>query len=426
MNSAAYNERQERTAWFRESRFGLFIHWGLYAIPARGEWVRSVEQISVENYQPYFDQFRPDSYNPREWARMAKQAGMKYAVMTAKHHDGFCLFDSALTDYKATRTPAGRDLVREYVEAFRAEGLGVGLYYSLLDWLHPGYPHFGHRHHPMRNEKSYEGKSHDFGSYISYFHGQVRELLSNYGKIDILWFDFSYEEMTGKKWEAEELVRMVRELQPDVVIDNRLGGNAKAAEPEFHAGDFETPEQMIPAAGLVDEVGRPIPWEACVTQNGHWGFHREDAGFLSGRQTIRNLVNCVSKGGNLLINTGPDARGLVPALQQQILKEVGEWMKLNGESIYGAGPAPFPKPEWGRYTMKGNRLFCHVQEPGMGTLILPGLARRVRNPRMLATGHEVVQNTWFSHVHPNDAFMVLTRQELEWDPVVEWELTGDA
>ena len=202
--------RDERTRWFLSDRFGMFIHWGLYAIPARGEWVRSVERISNEAYQPYFDEFNPDHYDPKAWADLARQAGMKYAVLTAKHHDGFCLFDSQLTDYKSTNTPCGRDLVREYVEAFRAEGLKVGLYYSLLDWHHPDYPAYGDRHHPMRDNEAYKDRPQDFSRYIEYLHGQVRELLTNYGRIDIIWFDFSYDNMSGETWKAAELVGMAR------------------------------------------------------------------------------------------------------------------------------------------------------------------------------------------------------------------------
>lgn len=178
--------RRERMRWFTSARFGMFIHWGLYAIPARGEWVRSVERISSQAYQKYFDGFNPTNYHPGAWAKIAREAGMKYAVLTAKHHDGFCLFDSKLTDYKSTNTPARRDLVREYLEAFRAAGLKVGLYYSLLDWHHPDYPAYGDPHHPMRDDEAYRDAHRDFSRYLDYFHGQVGELLSNYGRIDII------------------------------------------------------------------------------------------------------------------------------------------------------------------------------------------------------------------------------------------------
>ncbi len=213
---------EKRVEWYQHDRFGMFIHWGLYAIPARGEWVRSTEEMPEDDYLPFFEEFNPVDYDPSKWAKAAKEAGMKYAVLTAKHHDGFCLFDSKLTDFKSTNTKAGRDLVREYLEAFRAEGLKVGLYYSLLDWHHPDYPHYGDWHHPMRNCEAETNEGRDFERYLAYLHGQVKELCTEYGKLDVMWFDFSYGDMTGEKWHAEELVKMIRTYQPDVIIDNRL------------------------------------------------------------------------------------------------------------------------------------------------------------------------------------------------------------
>ena len=262
-SQSVYQQRQERTQWFRDARFGMFIHWGISAIPARGEWVRQNEKLTIEEYQPYFETFDPVDYNPEEWAKAAKDAGMKYAVLTAKHHDGFCLFDSEYTDYKATNTPAGRDLIKEYVQAYRAQGLKVGFYYSLLDWHHPDYLVEGDCVvHPMTGVEGYSNTGRDFSKYVTYMHNQVRELLTNYGKIDILWLDFSCGEMTGEKWEATKLVNMVRELQPEIIIDNRLGGNMDLEYPEPYAGDFEGPEQVIPHKGIFDEWGRPIPKEA--------------------------------------------------------------------------------------------------------------------------------------------------------------------
>ena len=204
---------EARMQWFRESRFGLFIHWGLYAIPARGEWVRNGEQMPEEQYLTYFDEFTADDFDPKAWARAAKEAGMRYAVLTAKHHDGFCLFDSRYTDFKSTKTKLGRDIVRDFLDAFRAEGLRVGLYYSLLDWHHPDYPHYGDRHHPMGACPEYSNENRDFDRYLDYMHGQVRELCENYGKLDILWFDFAYDDMRGEKWRAAELADMPLEAR---------------------------------------------------------------------------------------------------------------------------------------------------------------------------------------------------------------------
>ncbi|HEY5467181.1 MAG TPA: alpha-L-fucosidase [Clostridia bacterium] len=406
-------EAFRRSDWFRQDRFGMFIHWGIYAAPARGEWVRSVERIANEGYQPYFDTFDPVDFDPKKWARAARDAGMKYAVMTAKHHDGFCLFDSALTDYKATNTPAGRDLVREYLDAFRAEGLKVGLYYSLLDWHHPDYPHFGDRHHPMRENASFDGAAHPFGRYIEYLHGQVRELCTNYGKLDILWFDFSYDQMTGEKWQAEKLVRMIRSAQPDVLIDNRLEasgdgfGSIIADTPSLWSGDFASPEQIIPSEGLVNLRGEPIPWEACITMNKHWGYCAGDMYYKGAPMIVRKLVECVSKGGNLLLNVGPDARGKLPDESLRILADIGGWMRMNGANIYGCSNSGMPKPEWGRYTQSGNKIYAHVFDPPIGPLNLPGIpVSGIDRIRLLRDMSELrISSAWMVHAYQGQAFV---------------------
>lgn len=361
-----YADVMQRTEGFRHDRFGLFIHWGLYAVAARHEWVKSREMLTTEQYQKYFDAFTAENYNPKEWAKLAKKAGMKYAVLTAKHHEGFCLFDSALTDYKATNTKAGRDLVREFVDAFRAEGIKVGFYYSLLDWHHPDYPHYGDERHPQRSNPAYSNESRDFSKYVEYMHGQVRELLTNYGKIDIIWFDFSYGDMQGEKWEATKLVNMARELQPGIIIDNRLTINsAEKAQDDLdvapvYSGDFISPEQYIPAGGIKDVKGRPVPWEACITsQADSWGYVESNHEFMSARDVIFTLVDCVSKNGNLLLNVGPTAKGEFPKEAVKLLEEVGEWMHENSESIYGCGAVDLPVPEWGRLTGKDGAIYAH-------------------------------------------------------------------
>jgi len=415
-------------AWFAEARFGMFIHWGLYAIPARGEWVRSHERLSKERYRPYFEEFNPTSYDPKAWAKLGKAAGQKYAVLTAKHHDGFCLFDSALTDYKSTNTPIGKDLVREFVDAFRAEGLKVGLYYSLLDWHHDDYPHYGDLVHPMRDEESFRGKTHDFDRYLDYMHGQVRELLTGYGKIDVMWFDFSYERLRGEAWRATELVRTVRALQPDIVIDNRLGGNIKAETPEEYAGDFASPEQALPPHGVLNEAGKPIPWEACITLNNHWGYNANDKDYKSAKDMVRALVECVSKGGNLLLNVGPDARGVIPEESEDILREIGRWMDKNGASIYGCGRAGLPRPDWGRYTRKGNTLYAHILDKGVGAIHLVGLKGKIGRARRLADGSEVALGHLFAHHYPEDELIWIQTARLpdEIDTVIELELEPGA
>lgn len=431
-----FEERAKRTEWFLEARFGMFIHWGLYAIPARGEWVKSTEKITTADYDSYFEEFNPVRYNPKEWARLAKEAGMKYAVLTTKHHDGFCLFDSAYTDYKSTNTKCKRDLVREYVEAFREEGIKIGFYYSLLDWHHPDYPHYGDRQHPMRDEESFKGAEHIWKNYVEYFHNQVRELLTNYGKIDIMWFDFSYdnerlkgtefEHMSGETWKAKELVTMMRELQPDIVIDNRLGGDARKEEPDLHAGDFVSPECMMPDGDALDVLGRSIPWELCLTLNENWGYVRNKAWeYKSVENVIHMLVECVSKNGNMLINVGPNAKGEIPKESIGILREIGEWMKDNSDSIYGCGKSELEKPEWGRYTQRGNMLYAHIYDRRVGAFRFPGLEGKVKKVRFLEDGSELrLVRPWNGEDHKKDAFVELENAKLydERDTVIEIEL----
>ena len=424
-----------RTGWFTHDRFGMFIHWGLYAIPARGEWVRSVERISNEDYQLYFDEFNPVDYNPAAWAKAAKNAGMKYAVMTAKHHDGFCLFDSKYTDYKATNTKCGRDLIREYLEAFRAEGLKVGLYYSLLDWHHPDYPHCADRVHPMRGNEAYKDDGRCFDNYLDYMHGQIEELCVNYGKIDIFWFDFSYGDLTGEAWRATDLIRMIRKHQPDVITDNRLEvsgegfGSLMSDTPNEYAGDFVSPEQIIPPSGIRGKTGKPVLWEACITMNNNWGFCQADRHFKPAEMIIKKLVECVSKGGNMLLNVGPDAKGNIPCESLEILKAVGRWMEKNRDSIYGCGYADLDKPEYGRITKNSatNTLYFHVTENQVGVVPLLGIQKdQIKRIRLLSTGAEIkISDFWAAHNYPDIPFISFGDSPLLPDPidtVVEVEL----
>ena len=420
---------EKRMAWYTDARFGMFIHWGLYAIPARGEWVRSVERIPKEAYMTYFEEFDPVDYDPKQWAKAAKEAGMKYMVLTAKHHDGFCLFDSQYTDFKSTNTKCGRDLVREFLDAARGEGLKVGLYYSLLDWYHPDYPHYGDLHHPMRDNPAYTNEGRDFNRYLTYLHNQVRELCTHYGKLDILWFDFSYENenavMRGETWKATQLVEMVRQLQPEIIIDNRLEvsgegfGSLWEGNPTPYHGDFVSPEQIIPPEGIQDKQGRDLVWEACVTMNNNWGYCQNDHFFKPAPMLIKKLVECVSKGGNLLLNVGPDARGNIPPQSLEILRQIGAWMKDNSPSIYGCGKAGMAKPDTGRITRKGNKLYYHLFENTIGPMPLAGLKReQIDHVRLLATGGEVpLSNSWMSSNYPEIVFAELGPDPVLPDPV---------
>ena len=338
---------------------------------------------------------------------------MKYAVLTAKHHDGFCLYDSKLTDFKATNTKAGRDLVAEYLDAFRAEGIKVGLYYSIIDWHHPDYPHYGDKIHPLRNCEAEKDVERDFDRYLEYMHGQVKELCTQYGKIDVMWFDFSYDEMTGEKWKATELVNMIRSYQPDVIIDNRLEvsgegfGSLATDEPNVYSGDFVSPEQIIPPRGLKDEAGRDLVWEACITMNDNWGYCAKDKNFKPASMIIKKLVECVSKGGNMLLNVGPDAKGNIPEESLKILEEIGKWMKKNGNSIYGCKGSDLPKPENGRITQKGNKLYYHIMENSIGSVPLYGVGRdEIQKVRLLSDGSELkISDFWTVSNYPDVVFV---------------------
>ncbi len=408
-------EIKKRTKWFMDARFGMFIHWGLYAIPACGEWMMSEKEMPAREYEKYFYMFDPVDFNPRQWAKLAKKAGMKYAVLTAKHHDGFCLFDSALTDYKATNTKAGRDLVREFLDAFREEEIKTGLYFSIIDWHHPDFPKYGDRQHPMRNCEAYRDEKINFDRYLEYMHGQVKELVTGYGKLDILWFDFSYDDMCGEKWKATELIKMVRKYQPDVIIDNRLeGGGGKhgsiaTENPLIYSGDFASPEQIIPPCGVRNEKGEMIPWELCATMNNHWGYCNFDYEYKPAGMLIRKLVECVSKGGNMLLNVGPDARGRIPEESVKILEEIGVWMEKNSESIYGCGISDIPKPEWGRYTQKNNTVYAHVYEAPLGALPLYGIGPdEPERIFYLADGSEMKRGeAWNTAMFTETAFVTL-------------------
>jgi alpha-L-fucosidase len=379
----------EAVARFKERRFGLFVHWGLYALPSRGEWVRSDERITNEEYEQYFERFDPDLYDPRAWAEQAEAAGMKYAVITTKHHDGFCLWDTELTDYRAANTPAGRDLVRPFVDAFRERGLGVGLYHSLIDWHHPQFPIDGL--HPLRDDAAALAANggRDLAVYREYLHGQVRELLTRYGAIDSMWLDFSYVNhlhhgtvVWGGKgaadWDSERLVATVRELQPDILINDRTG----------LPGDFVTPEQYQPSSPMTRD-GAPVPWEACQTLNGTWGYHRENRDFKSVGLLLRMLVDTVSKDGNLLLNVGPTARGLFDPAAAETLRGIGAWMRLHARSIHGAGPSEHTPPPDCRYTQRGDRLYLHLFAWPFDAVHLPGLADRVQYAQFLHDGSEI-------------------------------------
>ncbi|MEE4285591.1 MAG: alpha-L-fucosidase [Mariniphaga sp.] len=393
-------EKTERLQWWTDARFGMFIHWGLYAQAARHEWVKKRERISDEDYQKYFELFNPDLFNPTEWAKKAKAAGMKYAVITSKHHEGFCMFESDYTDYDIMNTPYGKDIIKEWVEAFRAEGLGIGFYYSLIDWHHPEYTI--DRVHPQsagtqeEYDKLNEGR--DMAVYREYLKNQVREILTNYGKIDILWLDYSFPGQFGKghdDWGSVELIKMVRELQPEILVNDRLD-----LKDYWGGWDFTTPEQFkVQSWPEVD--GKKIPWETCQTFSGSWGYYRDEYTWKDNKQLLVLLIESVSKGGNLLLNVGPTARGTFDYRADKALAEMGEWMEFNNRSIYGCTQAPeeFEVPDHSllTYNPETNRLYIHLLDYPITNFRLPGYKGKVKYAQFLHDASEINITAPYGH-----------------------------
>lgn len=369
----------EHMRWFVHDRFGMFIHWGIYSVAARHEWVQSREKRSAEEYGRYMDYFDADLYDPVSWARDAKQAGMKYAILTAKHHDGFAMWDTATSDYKITNAPVGRNVLREWVDAFRAEGIRLGFYYSVLDWHHPDYTMDSP--HPLR-ETDWDtfNQGRDWGKYRDFMFAQVRELLTDYGQIDVMWFDWTPPEKSAEDWDSPALVKMVRELQPGIILNDRID------YPE--GADLVTPEEYQ-AKSWPTRDGERVIWETCQTLNGSWGYDRDNHNWKSPALLLSLLIDTVSKGGNLLLNVGPTARGEIQPEARETLAQIGAWMRTHHNAIYGCTASDFEPPADCRYTQNGERLYLHVLNWPLGHLHLAGLAGKVRFARFLHDGSEV-------------------------------------
>ena len=350
-------DHDRRIQWWREAKFGMFIHWGLYSILGREAWAMGDEDIPLAEYEKLAGQFHPPPHAARAWARLAREAGMRYMVMTTKHHEGFCLFDSKLTDYSATKQGPGRDLVQEYVEAARAENLRVGFYYSLMDWHHPDWLHA--KDDPAARKR-----------FVDYIHGQIRELMSNYGKVDILWYDMPVP-LDAQGWRSEEMNSMVLKLQPDIVINNR----------NLLPGDFSTPEQSTQAARG--------DWESCMTMNDSWGYLAGDNNWKSTQQLVQNLVECARDGGNYLLDIGPQADGSVPEPSVSHLKAIGKWLRKNGDAVYATQRCRFPHGNIGVYTRRGNTLYTIIYFWPGETMTVGGVKFKVNSARFLATGQAV-------------------------------------
>src|SRR5258706_4751818 len=348
--------RAKRMQWWHEAKFGMFIHWGLYSVRGRHEWSMEREAIPVKEYEQLAKSFKPKPNAARDWARLAKAAGQKYMVMTTKHHEGFCHFNSKLTDYCAPKQAAGRDLVREFVDAARAEGITPGFYYSLMDWHHPD----GAR---CVND---EGARRRF---VDYIHGQIRELLTNYGQIVVLWYDVSWP-LDKNGWEAEKMNNMVFELQPDIIVNNRNKLD----------GDFATPEQTIRAEA------RGRAWESCMTLNDSWGYQAADDNWKSPKTVVRNVISCARDGGNYLLNIGPRGDGSIPEDSVRIFQSVGKWMAANGESIYKSEPCQVRRSNYAGFSRSGNTLYMHVHFWPGEDVSISGLRTKAKSARLLRGG----------------------------------------
>ncbi|MBN2327938.1 MAG: alpha-L-fucosidase [Candidatus Omnitrophica bacterium] len=368
------NRRVERIRWFREAKFGMFVHWGLYAVHGKNDkgpyvsWSMHDEEIPNQEYEKYANQFTPQKFDAAQWMDIAKSAGMRYVIFTSKHHEGFSMFDSALTDYDSMDRAAGRDFVRELIEAARADDMKIGFYYSMLDWRRP------------------EFKT-DFSQYVNRFmFGQIRELCMHYGPIDCLWFDGEWD-YSADVWRAPELVNMIRELQPNALINDRLGKGERGKTPLC---DFYTREQMSEINHSTEfEKRRNIPWEACLTIGTSWGYKRNDAPLKSSAELIRALVDIVSRGGNLLLNVGPTPEGEIPEALTSRLQDIGAWLAVNGESIYGTEVSPVQAFPTGRCTQKGSRLYVHLESHPGQALQLINLHQEIKRVWILKTGDEL-------------------------------------
>ena len=394
------SDRGARMAWWRDARFGMFIHWGLYAVPAGeykglrskeiGEWIMSWANIPRAEYEKFAPQFNPVKFDAAQWVRIAKDAGMKYLVITSKHHDGFSMYDSAVSNYDIVdSTPFRKDPMRALADECRRQGIRFAFYYSIMDWHHPSqyvdapdkHPDAGHRQTKMRDGRKQE--------YVDYMKAQLRELVTKYDPA-ILWFDGEWVDWWTEE-DGQDLYKYVRGLKPDILINNRVGKGRKGMEgmnrtDREYSGDFGTPEQRIPASGLPG-----VDWESCMTMNDTWGFKHYDENWKSSERLVRNLVDIVSKGGNYLLNVGPTALGEIPQASVTRLADVGRWMRVNGEAIYGSGASPFEAQlAWGRATRRPGKLYLHVFEwPADGKLAVPPVSGKVTAARLLAVGASV-------------------------------------
>jgi alpha-L-fucosidase len=368
--------RNARMEWFRDAHFGMFVHWGLYSVAegiwngkdyatngGAAEWLQNAANVPADVYAKTLTPlFRPKKDFAREWARMAKDAGCRYVIFTSRHHEGFALHDSKTTTFDGMDV-TGRDLAREIINALHEQGLRVGIYFSLLDWHHPD----AYVEHGLPAPGNVKNEDRDNSKYVEYMYQQAEELFSNYGPVDVVWWDYSSEEIQGEKWGARKLVAMVKAHQPNIIMNNRLYAFEKNSQFTRANGDLVTPEQHIPETGF-----KGMDWESCMTMNGTWGYSRNNQNWRTPRELIRNMADIVSKGGNYLLNVGPMGDGTVPARSIELMHSIGQWMRVNGESIYGTRANTIGRVAWGRITTRPGRSYLHVFNwPADGRLHVP-------------------------------------------------------
>ena len=391
--SPSQGQNHPDMGWWQEARFGMFIHWGVYSIPGRGEWLMYQEHVPFTEYANLADQFNPRDFNPRQWVAKAKEAGMKYVVLTTRHHDGFCLFDSKVSDFTSTKTGAKRDFVKEFADACHEAGMRMGFYYSLTDWHFPGVLPQGY---PLSKST--------MKLLVDQAHAQVRELLSNYGVVDILWFDgLAPNDPVG--WRSEELLAMARKLQPSVLINDRSG----------IPGDFATPENHVTA--------QTTPWESCFCMNRTWGYAKYDRNYKPVHELLRLLVSCASQKGNFLLNVSPDGDGILPIEQAEILGNIGKWMKVNGMAIYGAGPSPIIAANMGMTTRVKDKVYLLIQRWPGSSVPLAWCGSKVKSARLLATGEyarieQKGDRVWLHDLpqYPPDQYLPVIELTFEGEP----------
>jgi len=402
--------------WWRKARFGMFIHWGLYAVPAGewggktnyAEWIRESAHIPVKQYDEFVQQFNPVKFDAKAWAKMAHDAGMRYLVITSKHHDGFNMFDSKYTDFKVTNTPFHRDPIKELAKAVRSEGLKFCLYHSIMDWHNPDYL-------PRRGWEAADRPADgaDYNRFLQYLRNDVQQIIKDYAPLGVVWFDGEWEN-TWKEPYGSELYALCRTTDPKVIVNNRVGHSR-----DRQLGDYSTPEQTIPATGLPG-----VDWETCMTMNDNWGYNSHDHNYKSLKVLIHDLVDIASKGGNLLLNVGPTAEGLFPPEAIDRLNGIGAWMKVNHDSIYDTTASVFPSLSWGRCTVRAgssrSKLFLHVFDwPTDGKLVVPGFGNNVRSARILGGSKVTTERTG-----PDITISLSTTAPNEIDTVIELDVLG--